>query len=131
MNIENIQRVISSLRGEHEPTRDAPFDMSSWSSCIAGRIYMLQTGSINGAHEVIDKLCRSDKRLVIKYIERANSFLELSIEEAAKLFLPNFFHTIDTLFWKEEAIAVLEKLLKTGRVEWNHPLRAEPYNWQV
>ncbi len=136
MNTENIQKLISSLKGEIEITKDVSFSMHSWinqsQACIAGHIYILQAGSIDAAIDEYYKIHRNLERGFEKYIVAANAFLELDdIDEAAALFMPHFFYDIFTPeIQKEEAIAVLEKLASTGKVEWNARMLDLAESWR-
>lgn len=92
MNIENIRNVINALQANPEG-----FNMNDDSTCIAG-------------------FCRS-----LSPYEHPQTYLGLSNSAWANLYMPNK-HVIESYddVPVTEAIATLERLIKTGEVHWEN-----------
>lgn len=132
MNIDRIDQVIASIKGEIDRTKDAGFNMTHWVSkagdfadtndksnrgcgtvaCIAGHAYMLsdkrrtvQTFSINNDRRDIDVAGIAARWLGI------DSYIAYHLFHSPR-------HRRDEITL-EQAIKVLEGLKATGQVDWD------------
>lgn len=135
VNVPNIERVIASLEGKLPETRSIGFNMGgyvaptssilsdqsgrgrTWVACIAGHAYLLAT------HNAPDIAMHVSPQKIEKV---ARAFLDIPDEIGTPLFfdLPEEV-TLCTVSLKA-ALAVLNKLKKTGVVDWSIA-RSEAY----
>lgn len=122
-NAENINKVIASIRGEIEATKDVGFNMSDWVgpaeieaddrtgrncgtiACIAGHAYLVSGGE--------DRDATSDD-----VVPAAQEFLDLKSGSADELFYA--YGSGESMYdiTSEQAIRTLEHLRDTGEVNW-------------
>lgn len=116
MNTENIQKLISSLKGEIKLTRHMKFDMANWRSCIGGNSLVLMRGATTPGIRL--SLLETTEKDVADW-------LDISYDKACNLFYPEaeHYHVVLSKITRKAAIKVLKKLLETGRVEWKKVLK--------
>jgi hypothetical protein len=116
VNVQNTQRVIEAIRAEEIAT----FNMCHWNE----RRYGCGTAAcIGGFAEMLLKTERDSKR-EIPWSEVASDFFGLDVLPGNNLFFPSEvrMENITT----DDAIAVLNNLIETGKVDWRVTGKVDP-----
>ncbi len=116
--------LLSSSQGGEKP--------ALLTGCILGHILVLREGSATAALQKLQDMSSRGAWEQYSKVQYGAEYLELDdFYQPGKLFLPFFYYDLEDVdIQKEEAIAVLEKLIATGETEWNYTLLETPSEWE-